>query len=217
MREKTTRTLYSYWNETRGNRTAPRRFEIEPSRIAEILPETFVLERLAADTYRYRLAGTRICDDFGEDFRGTNFLDGWHEDDRATLVRQFSTLANQAGVGVLTFDSQTVDGRVATFESILLPLYHTRDSVDRFLGSITAMGPPSWLGTAPLMRKRLISHEIVWPDGRPSLTARADNIGDRQSPFLPHIRHARIVRADRRHFRVYEGGLGKPRPEDGTV
>ena len=83
MKQRTLHTLYGYWNEVRAGRLAPRRLEIEPSRIAGILSETFMLERVDAATYRYRLAGTRLCELFGSELRGTNFLDGWSEQDRA--------------------------------------------------------------------------------------------------------------------------------------
>ena len=46
MQQRTNQILFAYWNDVRGERLAPRRFEIEPARIATILPETFILERL---------------------------------------------------------------------------------------------------------------------------------------------------------------------------
>ena len=48
MKQRTIQTLYAYWNELRAGRIAPRRLEIEPSRISSILPETFMLERTDA-------------------------------------------------------------------------------------------------------------------------------------------------------------------------
>ena len=48
MQQKTIQTLYGYWNEVRAGRLAPQRLEIEPSRIAGILSETFMLERVDA-------------------------------------------------------------------------------------------------------------------------------------------------------------------------
>ena len=62
MQQKTLQTLYSYWNEVRAGRLAPQRLEIEPSRIAGILSETFMLERIDAASYQYRLAGTRLSE-----------------------------------------------------------------------------------------------------------------------------------------------------------
>ena len=80
--QKTLQTLYGYWNEVRAGRLAPQRLEIEPSQIAGILSETFMLERIDAATYQYRLAGTRLCEMFGSELRGKNFLEGWSEPDR---------------------------------------------------------------------------------------------------------------------------------------
>ena len=87
MKQRTLQTLYGYWNEARAGRLAPLRLEIEPSRIAGILAETFMLERMDAATYQYRLAGTRLCELFGSELRGMNFLDNWSEADRAVLER----------------------------------------------------------------------------------------------------------------------------------
>ena len=75
-------TLYGYWNEVRAGRLAPQRLEIEPSSIAGILSETFMLERIDAAAYQFRLAGTRLCELFGSELRGKNFLDGWSDEDR---------------------------------------------------------------------------------------------------------------------------------------
>lgn len=206
MRDAVSRSLYAYWNDVRGERLAPQRFEIEPSRIAGILPDTFILERIDSATMRFRLAGTRICETFGAEFRGVNVFDLFGDEDRVTLRRQFSVIARQGAVGVFTIGAETVGGLKATFEMVLLPLVHTRDTVDRFIGGIGPIERPAWLGTVPLVTKKILAHELVWPDGRPH--AMIDQ-SHRQAPFLPHVREARIVRSDRRQFRVYDGGLSK--------
>jgi hypothetical protein len=222
MQQRTSHTLFAYWNEVRAGRIAPRRFEIEPSRIGGILSETFILERTASprpgtrDVYRYRLAGTKLCDQFGTDFRGRDFLDSWDLDDRATLEQTLTGMADRGGVCVLTFEAhaalpKAVGGRVtgrkkATFEALLLPLVHTSDSLDRFLGCMSPLDHPAWLGSERLIEKSLLRCELIWPDGRPHpVVERARQ----QVPFMPEIRNARLVRSDRRQFRVYEGGLSK--------
>ncbi|MGD9670703.1 MAG: PAS domain-containing protein [Hyphomicrobiaceae bacterium] len=211
MKSKTTQILYAYWNDVRQNRLAPRRFEIEPARIAPILSETFILERLDDDTYRFRIAGTRICDEFGTEFRGTNFLDGWTPDDRITLTRHLQTITTQGGAGILTFSVKTATEGCVTFECILLPLIHTRDTIDRLLGGLARLEDPAATADERLAFRRLKSAEVIWPDGRPHALVASQRC---QTPLLPHVRNARIVRIDRRQFRVYEGGLGKPEGTD---
>jgi hypothetical protein len=206
MKQRTSQLLYAYWNEVRGERVAPQRFEIEPARIVTILPETFILECVDGPNYRFRLAGTRICEQFGLEFRGTNFLDLWGERDRRTLEGQLATITEQGAVSVLTVEASTVDGRSIQIEVVILPLIHTGASVDRLLGAMSAIDTPPWLGTERLHARRLLRHELIWPNGRPH--SLVESI-DRQAPFRPQLQGARFVKVDRRQFRVYDGGLAR--------
>ena len=115
-------------------------------------------------------------------------------------------IVDDGAVGLLSIEARTERERAAHFEVLLLPLTHTRETVDRVLGAMTACSDEPWLGHEPLITRRLVTHEIIWPEGRPHAIAQAR---DRQLPFVSHIRHARIVRSDRRHFRVYNGGLSR--------
>ncbi len=204
MQHKTTRTLFGYWNDLRGDRIAPRRFEIEPARIGDILPDTFILERIDRKTYPFRLAGTRISDLFSADLRGSNFVSGWGPDDGPEIERKFDQLASQGGVGLLTMVVATPEVPAVLLEVVVLPLIHQHLSADRFLGSIVRLDTTPPHHSPSEAGKRLVRAEIIWPDGRPHAILDA---ADRQAPFMPHIRTARIVRQDRRQFRVYDGGL----------
>lgn len=210
MKHPVSQTLYDYWNGLRGERIAPRRFEIEPANIAAILPDTLILERIETGISRFRLAGTRISDAFGIEFRGVNVLDLFPDEDRITLQRQLSVCARHGAVGRFEIMASNGDRMFAHFEMVLLPLTHTRDVIDRFVGSIAAFERPAWLGTVPLVERRIVENELVWPSGRPH--SMIDH-RDRQTPLMPSIREARIVRFDRRQFRVYEGGLSGARDE----
>lgn len=204
MKEAVSRQLYSYWNAMRGERLAPKRFEIEPSQIAKILPDTFILERINPETARFRLAGTRICEAFAAEFRGMNIFDLFCLEDKITLQREFSVIARQGAVGVFEIEGGTESARKVRFEIVVTPLMHTREVVDRYLGSITSIDPPAWLGSELISERRLIGHDLIWPDGRPHTLTDAKA---RQSPFMPSMHNARLVRVDRRQFRVYDGGL----------
>lgn len=116
-------------------------------------------------------------------------------------------ITQQGGVGLLEFELRADDLKIKTFECLLLPLVHTRDSVDRLLGALSRIGDPRPASDERLALRRLTSSETIWPDGRPYAALPRTQL---QVPFLPHVRNARIVRSERRQFRVYEGGLGKP-------
>ncbi len=206
MKEAVSQSLFTYWNNLRGDRPAPRRFEIEPARIANYLPDTFILERVDQETLRFRLAGTRISEALGIELRGTNLLDLFDAQDAATLQQQVALIASRAAVGLFEISADNGIGMSAAFEVLILPLTHTRNVVERFLGSVTPINKPNWLGAVPLMIRSLVRHELIWQyaEARSGI-----EIMSRQTPFLPAVREARIVRSARRQFRVYEGGLNR--------
>jgi hypothetical protein len=119
------------------------------------------------------------------------------------ILRHFNSMVRQASISEFSFRARAEDGTSADFEMLMLPLVHTNDNVDRFLGTITAIDPPAWLGTKPLPDRTLLSDEIIWPDGRPHALLERNH---RQAPFIPQPPGSRIVRSARRQFRVYDGG-----------
>ena len=202
MQQKTLQALYGYWNELRAGRLAPQRLEIEPSRIAGILSETFMLERIDAATYRYRLAGTRLCEMFGSELRGKNFLDDWSENDRHVLERDLATVCDEGAVAVIRLEGSSDSRHRVDFEAVLLPLVHGQ-AIGRIIGAMSATSAPSWLASEPLPSRRLQSHEIVWPDERPHAAVGRPS---RQSQSLPTQAHMRIVKTGHGQFRVFDGG-----------
>jgi len=203
MKAHASQSLFDYWNSLRGDRLAPGRFEIEPSSIAPFLPDTFILERLDQNAFRFRLAGTRISDAFGFELRGANLLDLFAGPDHPQLQREISLVTSQGAAAVFEIMAGDAGARSATFEMLVLPLTHTRQLVDRLLGSIAPIDKPDWLGTVPLTTRKVVHSSIIWPDGQPRALL------ERQAPFSPVVREARIVRSDRRQFRVYDGGLSR--------
>ncbi|MBS0233597.1 MAG: PAS domain-containing protein [Proteobacteria bacterium] len=204
MKEAISLSLYSYWNALRGTRPAPKRFEIEPSRIATNLPDTFILERINPANTRFRLAGSRIVETLGMELRGKNIFDMFGVEDAITLRTRMEVITSHCAVGLFRMSADGGAVQTAMFELLIMPLIHTGDTVERFLGCIVPIDSSTWLGTVPLGNFKLTDDEVIWPDGR--VSANAGRI-DYQSPVLPMRRAARIVRSDRRQFRVYEGGL----------
>jgi hypothetical protein len=100
-------------------------------------------------------------------------------------------------------------------EVLLLPLRHTRDAIDRVLGSFSAMQTPGWLRAKPVCRKRVIGNDVLWPGGGPA-TSISQMVPPQVSPepVAAWARTARIVRSERRQFRVLEGGRARPEVDE---
>jgi hypothetical protein len=194
MQQPTSRQLYAYWDRIRNGRIAPRRFEIEPAKIASLLRETFIAECTGLLAFRFRLAGTKVCQQFGRELRGVDFLSLWSVHDRDAIGSLVRNIVNDGAVGHGVFLARTAANRQAAFEFTLLPLIHTGSSINRVLGSITAIEPPFWLGTEPLTSFEVTELHLHWPDGVPAFLA---------------DKGAEAVRLARGRFRVVEGGLSR--------
>lgn len=210
MRHPATQALYAYWNEVRGNRRAPRRLEIQPAHIADILLDTFILERGESGRFRFRLAGTRVANRFGLLLKGQDFSSCWGEGDRNLFAHHVGAIVDMPRVGVFTGEADVMDGNriigTSSFELLVLPLMHTGQAIDRLLCLLVPLDEDDnrLKDGASLSRLRLMAAEAIWPNGEPQDQV---SLQGRQLPLHPHVRVARIVRQGRRQFRVYEGGL----------
>lgn len=213
MKHATSQFLFGYWNEIRDGRLAPKRFEIEPGRMGSVLPDTFILERTGADTFTFRLTGTRVVERFKAELRHVGFHEIWSEDDRLKVEVILDDISSHGGVGRLECTISDDHGHTASVEYVMLPLVHTRGTIDRIVGAMSVLceNGATWVGNTPITAQQVRVHEVIWPEGRPHRLAK--HLKQDEPALAPLVRTARIVRVDRRQFRVYEGGRkNDPRP-----
>jgi hypothetical protein len=164
MKHPLTRELYDYWNGRRGEEAMPERDDIDPAAIRRILADSFVLAVEPGQHPRFRVAGTRICELFGRELRGEDFMGLWAEADAREVRRLVAAVADEA-VGVLAgATTQAGDGRVCPLEFLVLPLSHHGKGGRRMLGSLVSLNPLFWLGTQPAQRLKLGVVKFVGAD-----------------------------------------------------
>lgn len=201
MKHQSSNKLFEYWDTVRNGRLAPDRMEIEPSQIAEILPDVFVIECPDTDTYRFRLAGTRICAALGHELRGINLLDYWHGDDREAVRNLLHNVVQDGAGAVIEFQCSNEHDEQISFELLVLPLVYGSNGVNRMLGSISALSQPYWLGTAGLHQMKLSTFKLIWPNMHPEIAAKATEPAVLAEPGI------QAGHDPKRRFRVVEGGL----------
>ncbi len=202
MKQTASLWLFTYWNELRKGRKAPNRYEIEPVKIGPLLPETFILETDDSRGFRFRLAGTRICETYGYELKGMDFIGFWKDrNDREAIESLLHTIKEDGSAGLLEFTAGNEDGDSCRFEIILLPLVHSGNRVNRIMGSMSAVDTPSWLGMKRLIIQKLDDLDLIWPDLK---TETFDKDQNDISP-LP-ASSGRIVSANGRLFRILDGG-----------
>ena len=207
MQHKSSEKLYDYWNEVRDGGFAPDRFEIEPVKIADILPDVFILECHDSSTYHFRLAGTRLCSALGHELRGYNMLDYWAGDDREAVQSLLHNVVKDGAGAVMELSCGNGDRERAVFEMILLPLVHRGRTVNRILGCAGALNLPYWLGSIELTELHLTSFELIWPAMTP--TQQPSVMPEEPAVLAYRNTPASVVMDRRKRFHVVEGGLSK--------
>jgi hypothetical protein len=135
------RQLLDYWTKKKGERIAPSRVDVDPGQIRALLPNVFLVERLGdPPRYRYRLVGTTIVKDFGEEITG-RYLDEVDFDFvTSRVVSEYDRAAKEHQPIASKWSYTKQSGRQMTYERLILPLSSDGRTVDMFLCGATGAG-----------------------------------------------------------------------------
>jgi hypothetical protein len=131
------------------------------------------------------------------------------------LSRQLAIVCQDGAGLVYEMAATGLERHTVTIEGLLLPLLHTGTSIARLIGSKAVFDPPAWLGTEPLAKCELLSHRLIWPAR--DAEGRTVSKGEALRPIMPvlsDLAGARLVKIDRRSFRVLDGGRTGPHIDD---
>lgn len=192
MKHRNSHLLIGYWSRTRRERNVPDQSDIDPRAIKRMLANVFILE--AQDTAHpvYRLAGTALCDRFGQELRGTNFLSLWEARARDALVLLLSQSLAASLPICLSSIGETAQCAMIEIETMLAPLTFGSRAPQRFLGITQFLGDLYQLGGASIALQRLMGSNLI-REGDP---VRADidpptpppSESGRRSARAPHLR-----------------------------
>ncbi|MBA5777615.1 PAS domain-containing protein [Stappia sp. F7233] len=211
MKHPTTQRLYEHWDKLRGSRPAPDRSEVEPGQIRGILGDTFILEVIDPMTYRYRLAGTRLCALHCRELKSRNILRGWRGDDQEAVSTLLSAVSDDAAAAVLGISGHTEREQTIDMEMLLLPLHVPGEGCSRILGSCVALQQPYWTGLHPILGQSVKSVRLLWPDERPAFLSTRATGAFASVPVISSqsLQQAAVAAEAGRqvgHLRVFDGG-----------
>ncbi len=200
MKHESCRALYRYWDRIRDGERAPARAAVEPAEISGILSDTFILQS-GNGSYRFRLAGTRLCAIYGKELKGCEFLDFWDSEDRDQLSMILSAIVTHGHSAVVGVTANVGRHQNIGLELLLLPLVQAGPHYDRILGVMAPMELPHWLGLVPIARQTVTSVRLMSPTDGP---AGAD-FGRLQPALVPSppIKGPKVRRES---FVILEGG-----------
>lgn len=147
MRFRFISEVRAYWEALRDGRDMPYRSEIDPRGIERALEYTFVLERVAPQVARFRLAGVHLSDLMGMEVRGMPLTSMVTPKARAEMADILQVVFSGPRTAELELKAETGFGKPEmTARMVILPLRSDLGDVSRALGCLMAEGP---IGRAP--------------------------------------------------------------------
>lgn len=137
MTDKTINILRNHWDSVREGKLPPFRSEISPRSLPDVLDTLFILEQLAPNDLRVRIAGLTICEMMGMEVRGQTpmtFFEKHARDRFDAVVENVLTRPTIARLALSTTDKL---GNAGNVEMILLPLRSDFGDVNRIIGCVT--------------------------------------------------------------------------------
>lgn len=176
MNHQSTQSLVDYWNTLRAGRPAPRRSEIEPRDIKKVLQHVFILERNDKWTYRFRLAGTGLCNTYGMEFRRHNMAALWQDEHQNRILDTLNEVTSAGAVAHIEYTAETPDHRQVNMEMILLPLAQDNGAVTRVLGAAIPLDEHPWIGSHMLVRQTIDQVNMLDLDELPAAPPLMTNV-----------------------------------------
>lgn len=156
MSHSSTERLIDYWRERKLGDAAPLRAAIDPSEIASLLPQVFILGCEPDGRRPFRLAGGFVTELHDRDLRKEDFLELWSPVNRSRLAQAIDASLERAEPLVAL-----ASGRAALLtlplEIVLAPMIGPSGKPDRLLGLYQPLGLTSRLQGKPLDTLALLS------------------------------------------------------------
>lgn len=162
------RALFRFWETMRAERPAPSREDLDLKRIRTLVPHLFIAEFVArASMFRWRLAGTGICDLYRRELTGTDLLDGWDNFEVDVISRFLGATVTTRQPAVLRIRLQTDTDQVIGAEIMAFPMLASDGVTTHIFGGLFPFRETATLDYASLTHFELSAARSVWTENLP--------------------------------------------------
>jgi hypothetical protein len=178
------RALFRFWEKARAENAAPRREDLELKRIVGLVPYLFIAEATpAAGTFRWRLAGSMLCQLFRRELAGRSVLEHWDSFEAETIARLLTGTVERAQPCVLRFRFETDSREVIGAELAGFPLVASTGSTLQIFGGLFPFRDIARLDYSALRRFELAGARTVWTENLPASEPPAASFPTFARPF----------------------------------
>lgn len=163
------RSLFRFWEAMRAERSAPSRSELDLGKIRTLIPSLFIAEfATTAREFRWRLAGTAICELYCRELTGTDLLKGWDGFETDIISRYLNATMTKRQPSVLRFRLQTDRDQIIGAELMAFPLLAVDGVTTHIFGGLFPFRETWSLGYSAITRFELSAARSVWTENLPA-------------------------------------------------
>lgn len=187
------RTLFRHWEMCRAENACPTREDFTFGPIQNVMPDMVVIERdYLRNSFKFRLAGSRVCNLYVRNLTGANVLSGWDNFESDVISRHLMTVINQKQPAVLRMRLTTDHQQVVAVELLALPVLAGPNQRVQIIGGIFPFRESHTLGHSQIASQELVSGRVIWTEHGDGGNADLSGISGARQPQRP--------------FRVIDGG-----------
>ncbi len=159
------RRLFAHWETLRAERPLPKREELTFASVKDLMPDMVVLERDdARGGYRFRLAGSRVCELFGRNLTSGDALAGWDAFEASILSNHFELALKNFQPVLLRMRLLTDTGLTLAAELIAMPIQARESDRIQLIGGLFSFCDTSDLSHQYIRARELVSARAIWTE-----------------------------------------------------
>src|SRR5262249_3134383 len=188
MKHRNSHFAVGYWSRIPQGRESPDQSDIDPKALKRLLPFVFLLDARGGHL-TYRLAGTSLCERYGGELRGRDFLHQWDPDSRVKISDLLRKSLGGRIPACLTSIGATSDCQMIEIETVPMPDTSGAPYPERFLGTAQVLTDVMALSGRAIHFERLVGANLLREDAaRNELPPSHPTDGWRPHPRAPHLR-----------------------------
>ncbi|WP_395663945.1 PAS domain-containing protein [Aestuariivirga sp.] len=150
--------LLKAWEAMRGERSAPRREDLDLKQVRKLMPGLFIAEQDApSGDFLWRLAGTAVTALMEREVTGRSITEGWDSFESGTIRRFLSGVSGTHRPGLLRMRFLTDRGQWIVAEMVAMPLMSADGQTTQVLGGLFAFPDPDLKHYESLKGRELLS------------------------------------------------------------
>lgn len=195
------RQAEAYWTALRQGGSIPRRSDVDPRGLENLLHCAFVLEGVAPGIARFRIAGRHIAEITGMEVRGMPITALFTPLSRKTMSDALTDVFSSPAIAELTLSAEPLAGQ-GSFEAhmVLLPLKDDNDKITRALGVVVSedveQRQAARFNITGISSRRVGGLTYSAARKVPADGAESKGFADAPQPFERGVRHLRLVKTD---------------------